>query len=447
MIFTNRLPKIFQRIWPLSLRRQGPSPLEPLGPQSTHIRPIAPAWARNSINATIFRRNSLVTHGGKQYAAFYDPQGQVMLARRELDHDHWEVVGTGYQGRVRDAHDSISLMVDGDGLLHLAWDQHNTPLRYCQGRAPGSLELGPEIAMTGHAEDRVSYPEFYRLPDGDLIFFYRHGAAGRGDIMLNRYRRRTRQWTRVQDGLLDGQGERNAYIQATVDRAGVIHLSWVWRESEDAASNHDLCYAQSPDGGHTWLRSDGSSYRLPITAATAEYAWRVPPGSSLINQTAMAVDAAGNPCIATYWAPQGSRVPQYFLVYRQGEAWQARQVSRRATPFVLGGRGTKRAPLSRPLLLLAGRAGRTQAYLVFRDQERGDRVSLAVCPDLARFSWRCQDLTQGSVDAWEPTHDSELWRQKGMLHLLVQRVGQGDGETLQPLAPQPVGVLEWHPPR
>lgn len=447
MILSNRLCKISRLIRSATFAGDRPSPLGPAPSNSARIIPVAQAWAQNSVNATIFRRNSLVTHDQEQYTAFYGPKGRVMLAKRSLDHDQWEVVGTCYKGNVRDAHNSISLMVDGAGLLHLAWDQHNTPLRYCQGRAPGSLELGPEIAMTGHEEDRVSYPEFYRLPDGDLIFFYRHGAAGRGDIMLNRYDRRTRQWTRVQDGLIDGQGERNAYVQAAVDRAGVIHLSWVWRESEDAASNHDLCYAQSPDGGQTWLRSDGGPYRLPITAASAEYAWRVPQQSSLMNQTSMAVDAAGNPCIATYWAPQGSRVPRYFLVYRQGEAWQARQVSRRTTPFVLGGRGTKRAPLSRPLLLLADRAGRTRACLVFRDRERGDRVSLAVCPDLARFSWRCQDLTQGPVDAWEPTHDSELWRQKGVLHLLVQRVGQGDGETLQSLAPQPVGVLEWEPPR
>ena len=41
-------------------------------------------------------------------------------------------------------------------------------------------------------------------------------------------------------------------------------------------TNHDLCYARSLDGGKTWQRSDGTAYQLPITAATAEIAWKIP---------------------------------------------------------------------------------------------------------------------------------------------------------------------------
>lgn len=29
--------------------------------------------------------------------------------------------------------------------------------------------------MTGKDEDDVTYPEFYRMPDGDLLFVYRSG--------------------------------------------------------------------------------------------------------------------------------------------------------------------------------------------------------------------------------------------------------------------------------
>ena len=42
--------------------------------------------------------------------------------------------------------------------------------------------------------------------------------------------------------------------QACVDTKGTIHISWVWRESPDVASNHDLCYAKSADG-ITWVNS------------------------------------------------------------------------------------------------------------------------------------------------------------------------------------------------
>jgi hypothetical protein len=404
-------------------------------------------WARNSVNAVIFRRDSLTTHQGVQNAAFYGPRGRVMLARRRLGEAAWETARTRHQGRAGDAHNCLSLMVDGQGYLHLAWDAHDSPLRYCRSKEPGSLRLSPAMAMTGRKEERVTYPEFMRLADGDLLFFYRHGASGGGDLMLNRYHCASHTWSRVQEGLIDGQGQRSAYHQAALDQRGGIHLSWVWRESPDVASNHDLCYAQSPDGGRTWLRSDGSAYQLPITAASAEYARRIPQGSGLINQTSMAVDHRGDPCIATYWTPEGGEVPQYFLVHRQGGRWHTRQVSRRSTPFSLNGLGTKSIPISRPLLLLdRGEAAQTRCHMVFRDVERGHRVSLATCEDLGDPQWRFADLTREGVGAWEPTHDSGLWRQKELLHLMVQRVGQRDGEKLERLGPQPVWVLEWQPP-
>ena len=105
--------------------------------------------------------------------------------------------------------------------------------------------------MTGKDEDDVTYPEFYRMPDGDLLFVYRSGASGRGNLVLNRYDLKSRKWTRVQDVLIDGENQRNAYWQLYMDKAGVIHLSWVWRETWMVETNHDLCYAYSPDEGKT----------------------------------------------------------------------------------------------------------------------------------------------------------------------------------------------------
>jgi hypothetical protein len=67
--------------------------------------------------------------------------------------------------------------------------------------------------------------------------------------------------------------------------------TWVWRETWDVATNHDICYAKSVDGGKTWQKSGGEKYELPITAASAEYACRVPQKSELINQTSMCVDS------------------------------------------------------------------------------------------------------------------------------------------------------------
>jgi hypothetical protein len=402
-------------------------------------------WAKNNVNGAIFRKNSVVSQGQNQYVAYYDSLGYVTLGKRRLPAGPWQVQRTQYQGNVKDAHNVISLMADGAGYLHLSFDHHNNPLHYCRSTAPGSLTMGALEFMTGQQELKVSYPEFHRYPNGDLLFMYRDGGSGNGNMVLNRYDQKTRKWTRLHDVLIDGEGQRNAYWQAFIDPRGTIHVAWVWRESPNVASNHDMAYARSLDGGRTWQRSTGETYQLPITEATAEYAARIPQNSELINQTAITTDAAGAPYIATYWQPAGTQVPQYQLIYLAGKTWKTMQVSQRTMPFSLSGVGTKRIPISRPQLLVSTKQGKTAAYLLFRDAERQDRASVLQCPDLGRSQWAAADLTATTVGNWEPSYDTERWRTAGVLSLFVQRTGQGDGETLENLPAQRVSILEWQP--
>ena len=76
----------------------------------------------------------------------------VVLGKRRLGATHWELVLSPYRGNAADAHNSISIMVDGAGVLHMAWDHHNGALRYAKGVAPGALTLGPPMPMTGKGE-------------------------------------------------------------------------------------------------------------------------------------------------------------------------------------------------------------------------------------------------------------------------------------------------------
>jgi beta-glucanase (GH16 family) len=402
-------------------------------------------WAKNNVNGAIFRKNSVVSQGQNQYVAYYDSAGYVTLGKRRLPAGPWQVQRTQYQGNVKDAHNVISLMADGAGYLHLSFDHHNNPLHYCRSTAPGSLDMGALEPMTGQQEQKVSYPEFHRYPNGDLLFMYRDGGSGNGNLVLNRYDVKTRKWMRLHDVLIDGEGQRNAYWQACIDPRGTIHVSWVWRESPNVASNHDMAYARSLDGGRTWQKSTGEAYKLPITAGSAEYAARIPQNSELINQTTITTDAAGAPYIATYWRPQGTQVPQYQLIYLKDEQWRTTQISQRTTPFSLSGVGTKKIPISRPQLLVSTQKGKTAAYLLFRDAERQDRASVLQCPDLGKDAWTAADLTATTVGNWEPSYDTERWKRDGVLSLFVQRTGQGDGETLENLPAQPVYVLEWQP--
>lgn len=409
---------------------------------STVGQTLPRGWAKSAINTAVFRKNSLVTHNGEQYAAWYDSTSHVILAKRQLDAEGWSYRRTQLTGNTADAHNSISIMVDGDGYLHIAWNHHGSPLQYCRSIAPGSLVLTTNLSMTSTEEEKVTYPEFYRMPSGDLIFMYRDGGSGRGNLVLNRYTTKTQTWERIHTVLIDGEEQRNAYWQAYVDTQGTIHVSWVWRETPDVATNHDLCYARSRDGGNTWERSDGTPYTLPITQANAEYAQRIPQGSELINQTSMYADSRGRPYIVTYWADD-NKIPQYQIVYHDGRSWQRQQIGQRTEPFSLSGGGTKRIPISRPQVVVERKGRRAHVIVVFRDAERGSRVSIAATSNLFRRGhWQIEDLTDFPVGAWEPTYDTELWRQEGRLQLFVQRTGQGDGERLEEVVAQEVVVLE-----
>lgn len=401
--------------------------------------PVETGWAKNQVNAVIFRKNSVTSFRENQYVAFYDADSKVVVAKRRLGTINWQIQKTPFGGNTADAHNSISLAVDGRGFLHLAWNHHNSPLRYAKGKQAESLEFSAPLPMVSENENRVTYPEFYNLPNGDLLFFYRDGASGNGNLVLNLYDSKSGKWSRVQSNLIDGEGKRNAYPQAAVDRRGAIHLSWVWRETPDVATNHDLAYAKSVDGGRTWQKSTGEKYVLPIRAATAEYVWRIPPNSELINQTSMTADARGNPFIATYWRDEDSKIPQFRLVYFDGAKWRQSQVSRRQTAFSLSGAGTKKIPISRPQVAV----DKSRVFVIFRDAERANRVSAAICKDLKKGVWQTIDLADADVGMWEPSFDQNLWSRKRELHLFVQKVGQGDGERLEDIAPQMISILEW----
>ena len=406
---------------------------------------VGKGWANNSVNAVVFRKNSIVSYNNFQFISYYDSMGNVILGKRQHGTADWTLVNTQLKGNTRDAHNSISIMVDGKGFLHLAWNQHNNSLNYCRSRAPLSMEMEPRT-MIGRTETRVSYPEFYKTTTGDLLFLYRDGESGGGNLVINRYSVKNSSWARVTDNLIDGEGERNAYWQCFLDAQGTFHLSWVWRESPDVSSNHDLCYAKSIDGGLTWQRSNGELYKLPVNAATAEYVCRIPRGSELINQTSMTADATGAPVIAGYWREAADSIPQFHLVYREKDQWKVAVLKFRKTAFTLSGTGTKKIPVSRPQVISWKKGKYLHAALIFRDEERGSKVSMAVTESLSDTArWKLFDLLPLDVGAWEPSYDTERWRTNQQLHLFVQPVVQEDGEGLSVAAPQMVRVLEWKP--
>lgn len=405
--------------------------------QEIHTTKVGLGWSNNSVNAVVFRNAALTTYKDVQFTAYYNPDGFMVLAKRKHGEEIWHKQITPYKGNVKDAHNSISIVIDDEGYLHVSWDQHNTALRYAKSKTPLGLVLTNELSMTGLQEERVTYPEFHKLPNGKLLFLYRSGESGRGNMIINSYDVATQKWTQLQHNLLDGEEQRSAYWQTAVDVKGTLYLSWVWRETWDVSTNHDLCFAKSEDGGRTWENSKGIPYQLPITQKTAEIAFAIPQNSSLINQTSMTIDEHGNPFIATYWDNDG--VPQYKVVYNEHDEWKLKTTQFHQTTFSLGGGGTKSIPIARPKVLVADKT----IHLIFRDEERGNRITLASSA-LASKDWKLFDVTNESVGQWEPNYDQELWQHKKQLHLFAQKVTQVDGEGVDAVDPTPVEIIEVH---
>ena len=409
---------------------------------SQQLTNIGYGWAQNSVNTVIFRKNSVVYYKGDQYAAYYDSTGTIVLAKRKYGDTTWILNRTQYAGNIYDAHCSISIMIDGNGLLHMAWGQHDNPLNYCTGSFPGSIIMNNKSVMTGIQEDSVSYPEFYKLSNGDLLFFYRQGRSGKGNLIINKYHVAKKKWERLQSNLIDGESQRNAYWQAFIDNNNIIHVSWVWRETWDVETNHDLCYAKSTDGGITWQKSTGEIYQLPISASTAEIAWHIPVKSELINQTSMHADKESNPFIVSYWRAESADVPQYHLVYNINGCWKRMKISDRSTNFSLSGGGTKKIPVSRPQLLVEESEHALHVYMIYRDSEHGNKICINYNKNIKEDKWFTSLVSDFPVNSWEPTYDSELWKERKALSIFVQNVGQGESETLEEMHSQPVYILD-----
>ena len=89
---------------------------------------VGDGYSKTSVNTAVFRNNALVTDGDTQYISYYDGEGYVVLGKRQLGTSEWTLQRTPYQGNVADAHNVISMMVDGKGYLHVAFDHHGNAL-------------------------------------------------------------------------------------------------------------------------------------------------------------------------------------------------------------------------------------------------------------------------------------------------------------------------------
>jgi hypothetical protein len=419
-------------------------------------------YANDKINAVPIRFNALTTMGSYQFVSYYRDDGKVVVGRRQFGSDTWDLFPTQFTAdNLGDDHDVSSIAIDGDGYLHMSWGMHVNDFLYTKSTAsvlnanPINLiggNVGNSAAlnsMTGLYNTSVTYPAFYNLPDGDLLFMYRNGSSGSGDYRLRRYDTVTDQWSELGAGASQiwigrqapgsNLPDVNAYPNALAfDSAGNIHATWTWRTSGATyETNHNIMYARSSDGGATWTNMSGTPYNAPIYETTAQVAVTIPENNSLINTTGMAVDKFNQPVVASWWAPgaaQGNNQRQYMLAWYDNsqQQWRTSQISHRTSdnPNVLNEDNT---PIARPIVVVDDS---NRVIVAYRDSEGTNGVTIAYSENTNRNDWKFVDLTTADLGSWEPVFDSNRWNKDRVLSFLYQPTGLGQTSS-------PVSVLEW----
>ncbi len=295
---------------------------------------IAPVWAGHPVQF------ALLTHEGRQFAAYYDADRHMTVAARTLGQREWHKVILPEDVKW-DSHNSIVMAMDDAGCIHLSGNMHCVPLVYFRTRERGNIDTFERAPMVGMRESKATYPVFMRGPGGQFLFTYRDGGSGNGDQIYNVYNVETKTWRRLMDTpLTDGEGLMNAYFHGPLPGPdGFWHLCWVWRDTSDCATNHDLCYARSRDLVH-WETGSGRALELPIKLATADIVDPVPPGGGIINvNKTLGFDSRGRVIIA-YHKHDANGNTQAYNARLEGGVWKIYQVSDWEYRWDFQGRGT-----------------------------------------------------------------------------------------------------------
>lgn len=310
---------------------------------------LGPVWSGHPVGF------SWLVHGDQVVVAFYDADRRLTVASRHLSNrdlepdananippaEGWATVKLDSK-LGWDSHNSLVLARDKNGDFHLSGNMHGVPLVYFRTETPGDIHTFRALhRMTGDREARCTYPRFFDGPDGAFLFSYRDGSSGNGDNIINVYDLKTKTWKRLLDRpLLDGQGQRNAYpFGPTRGPDGFFHLGWVWRETPDCATNHDISYARSRDLVH-WETASGEPLALPMVLDPRTIVDPVPVGGGLLNvNTSLFIDSQQCPILVYHKHDEHGHTQAYTARFEQG-AWRVRPATSWPDRWHASGGGT-----------------------------------------------------------------------------------------------------------
>lgn len=277
-----------------------------------------------------------------QYAAWYETAGYyAALGKRALGSEAWTTHVTDV-ANTTDAHNNLCVWTCG-GIPHLSIGGHNEPHVWLQGASVGDIELDAEdvlstpIVVDG-PESSCTYAQAYHQPDGDVHIVFRNGASGNGNTHWYRQDAASGEFSRIHTsspwyyGADGSEQPSSAYLFAPWrdPDTGRVHAFWMLNdttEGETLGERHDVLYAYSDDWV-TWHTSDGSSYSLPITKATAELAQAVPvhQGMSVVTCSACVADD-GRPIAAYMCDLENDGKTQFYVTHKTSTGWQTHCVT------------------------------------------------------------------------------------------------------------------------
>ncbi len=283
---------------------------------------------------------SLLTHGNRQYIAYYNANRNMVLGQRNLDDDKFDLHVMPATSREThggtstvlgwDSHNSVTLGMDKEGFIHLSGNMHVHPITYFKSTAPNDIStMQQQMILVGPNEERCTYPHFMNTKENELIFHYRDGGSGNGNEIYNIYSTEKKQWSRLLDTpLTDGQGLMNAYqSQPNVLADGWYHVYWVWRDTPDCSTNHDLSYIKSPDLKN-WYNAFGTPISLPATLDEKSIIVApVPAKGGIINLAAkLCLDQKNKPHFV-YHKYDGDGNIQFYIASIIGKKWVSKQIT------------------------------------------------------------------------------------------------------------------------
>ncbi|MER2142150.1 MAG: BNR repeat-containing protein [Eubacteriales bacterium] len=377
--------------------------------------PIPASGVEQFNSATIAQDNVTTAPNGDVYSVYWDANREPRIAARVSALGTYVTASLAYSANnplaspvTVDSHNNIVIAVDGDGFIHVSGNHHGQALRYMRSANPYDIASWEQPVMIGAEENSVTYPQFVRTSDGDLLFFYRNGVSGNGDHYLNRYSRATRTWSRVSQifkGTAPVSPDQCAYInRVSLGADGSLHVFYMWRETTSPGTNRDLSYIKSTDGGVTWQTVTGDEVQTPITPEnTAPRIIAGNPGG-LVNQSGSCVDSSGNPH-TFFWlnSSEGSSSKRLHHIHFSAGEWHNEVVADSSS-------GISRAT---GYALPDGRV-----YAVFK--RNGCPTALRVQPSLGEEV----TLFPHNLASWEPSYDSEA--PAGTLRMLLSPAKAGD---------------------